>query len=146
MGPCRLEDSPRPLQEGPPVWHSVGFCCSFTGPRQSPVLPSACCVGALLSDGRCPPPPPPAVLSFERRRKHFWSELADAEENIVDRPKARENIWLNTLRGVVVVGGCGAGGVRDPPPPPPGVLQKEPRGQPPASTLGSQNPKTSLLF
>ena len=28
-------------------------CSFFTGPRQSPVLPFACCVGALLSVGRC---------------------------------------------------------------------------------------------
>ena len=28
-------------------------CCSFTGPWTSPVLPFACCVGALLSVDRC---------------------------------------------------------------------------------------------
>ena len=28
-------------------------CCSLWGPAQSPVLPFACCVGSLCSDGRC---------------------------------------------------------------------------------------------
>ena len=36
---------------------------SLRGPRQSPVLPFACCVGSMLSDGRC------ALCSVWRR---FW--------------------------------------------------------------------------
>ena len=43
---------------------------SLRGPGQSPVLPFACCVGSLLSVGRCgrcsccrPPPPPELLLA-----------------------------------------------------------------------------------
>ena len=59
----------------PPRGPSAPPCVTFRrvvaplrGPGQSPVLPFACCVGSLLSVGRCgqcscpPPPPPPRVL------------------------------------------------------------------------------------
>ena len=43
---------------------------SLRGPGQSPVLPFACCVGSLLSVGRCgrqkAPPPPPVASSLQR--------------------------------------------------------------------------------
>ena len=39
--------------EAYPLCDIPSGCCSFTGPGRSPVLPFACCVGSLLSVGRC---------------------------------------------------------------------------------------------
>ena len=66
--PCAVKRPP--LRDLPPPCVTFRLVVApLRGPRQSPVLPFACCVGLLLSVGRCgrcsccpPPPPRPSVL------------------------------------------------------------------------------------
>ena len=41
------------LEDAAPLCDIPSGCCFFAGPGRSPVLPFACCVGLLLSVGRC---------------------------------------------------------------------------------------------
>ena len=98
------------------------------GPGRSPVLPFACCVGSLLSVGRCglcPPPPPPETTQITRNSRTFreppprwivagkpganiqllftspsFSSYGRRSGNFCARPQAKERSSVCGLRGL----------------------------------------------